>query len=272
MTKPFLVLGSMKSGTTSVDRILHSHPDVELVAEKETSSFFDRSLSERATKRVFASKAIAAGEVSTKYMQRPLYEPPVDSVEGHLGSNPLLIAILRDPLERAVSHWLHWQHLGWETRSLTEAILSESDNPYLAFSSYFWQLEPWLDRFGRSNIFCIKLEDYARYPSDTLHGLWRFLEVPDPSTENKVVVNANSASDRVVARGRFERLAGSGPYRRWVRPLLPPAGRRALAFGVGGATGRVERPAVDDELRSRFDARLSQDCDALKDRWDHLAW
>lgn len=270
LAQPFLVIGSMKCGTTSLNSVLMSHPSIELVAEKESSSFFDDTIAARTTRKIHRSSATVAGEVSTRYMQRPLFEPPVDRVAKLLG-NPLLIAVLRDPVERAISHWIHWCQLGWESRPLDEALLSSDDNPYWAFSAYGWQLSPWIQRFGTENMMCMRLEDYIESPSATLQSLWQFLKVPAEAPET-TAVNKNSFETRVVARGAFQAIAGSRFYRKAVRPLLPAPARRMLAITVGGQRVSVVRPDPDERLREQFLASLDDDLAKLHGKWDHLTW
>lgn len=272
MAQAFIVLGSMKCGTTTLHQALAAHPEIELVAEKESSLFFDAENSQRAAARISASSVAAAGEVSTKYMQRPVYEPPVDHVARWAGEDTRLVAILRDPFNRAVSHWRHWYQLGWETRPLREALLSRVDNPYISFSCYYWQLEPWIENFDSSNILCMRIEDFSRAPSDILGGLWCFLGVADREPADYRIGIANQANERVVARGAAAKMAQSGLYRRAVRPLLSPEMRRGLARLMGGSRRRQPAPDIDSALRVEFLDFLHDDLARLNTQWSHLSW
>ena len=269
MAEPFLVLGAMKAGTTTLDALLRAHPDVEVVAEKETSQLADPSSAAQLALRISSSRARRAGEVTAGYLQSPVLPQPVSTAEQLLGSELALIAIVRDPVERAVSHWRHARQLGRETREIDEALLDPSAT-YLAFSSYHEQLAPWVSRFGLSRIHLIRLEDYRDDPAPTVGALWDFLGV-DRRSSDREVVRENTAETRVVATGWRRSLRDSSLYRRRLRPILGARARRGLAAGLGGGRHR-EGASPTDETVARFRAAVADDVGRLASVWPHAAW
>ena len=59
-----------------------------------------------------------------------------------------MIYVVRDPIDRMLSHYLHNVGGGYEDRTLTEA-LADPESSYVARSRYAFQLEPYLEAFGR---------------------------------------------------------------------------------------------------------------------------
>lgn len=267
--RPFLVLGAMKSGTTTFETILRSHPDIAITSVKEADSFFDQGLAESAARRISMSGALVAGEVSTAYMQYPVREQPVDVVRRTLGPDVCLLAILRDPFERAVSHWRHWYQLGRESEPV-DVICADVDGPYKTFSSYHLQLQPWISMFGADRIHCLRLEDYQHDPVGTTGRLWEFLGIP--SAPASPAVQKNVGADRVAARGWRRRVSSSVVYRRGIRPMLSPKVRRAGLVALGGTSRRTGVPEDARRLREPFMSALASDRHALAEAFPHLTW
>ena len=119
----FLVIGTAKAGTTSLHHILSTHPDVCLSTPKETW-FFDGPAYAQGVDHYLARHFAEArpgqlrGEVATSY----LYAPFVAERLAQAAPGARLIAILRDPVERAFSDWWMMHSRGWEPLSFEEAI------------------------------------------------------------------------------------------------------------------------------------------------------
>jgi len=258
----------MKSGTTSLYEILRRHPQVDLVAEKESSELAAAISAERFAARIAGSTARVAGEVSTAYMQAPVHDQPTRRA-AELGKNLRLIAIVRDPYQRAISHWQHWVQLGRESRPVEEALL-DPDGPYRAFSSYYRQLGPWLDEFGFDSLHLIRLEDYQTDPTATARSLWEFLGVDARGDDDGVEVHANAATDRVVAVGAGRRIRDL-PIYRLVRPLVPGNARRKVSAALGGTKNRQQADPTGD-LRARFGELVAADVVELQAHWPQFRW
>ena len=126
MTLPhFICIGTQKGGTTYLHGLLDKHPQVFLSSPKELhyfslnylkgidwySSFFD-----------CAKSSQICGEFTPYYLFHPLAPSRINKV---LPAVKILI-LLRDPVERAVSHYFHSKRLGFEDLSLHEALAEES--------------------------------------------------------------------------------------------------------------------------------------------------
>src|SRR5262245_45971784 len=117
----FLIVGAMRSGTTSLARYLGAHPDVFVAPEKEIHFFdrcFDRGVAWYAERFIQAAGAGAIGEATQSYM----YDPDAIARMRSVVPSARLLTILRHPTDRAYSHyWLNRAH-GLEDRSFEAAI------------------------------------------------------------------------------------------------------------------------------------------------------
>lgn len=269
MTVPFLVVGAMKSGTTTLESVLRNLPDVELINEKESSALLNPGGHEELAGAIGHSAARAAGEVTTAYMQRPLHEVDTGRAAEVLGQELVIIAVLRDPYLRALSHWRHWAQLSMNPDDTVDALLDPS-GPYVAFSRYAYQLEPWIRAVGADRLLPLRLEDYALDPRAWTSPLSRFLGTPEP--DRLQMLHANAGDTRVVARGLGKRLMESFPYRTFVRPLVPPAARRLGALALGGRRGGQRVDDLPEALEARFRDLVAEDAAELRRYWPGMMW
>jgi hypothetical protein len=184
----FLVVGAMRSGTTSLARSLGSHPDVFMAPGKEVH-FFDRKfeLGLDWYKLEFAGVTTerAVGEATQTYMYNE--EAVRRMAEALPGCR--LIAILRDPVERAYSHYWHNRARGKETLGFGEAVEAEPERlaspglrdqfSYLDRGRYLGQLQRLCEYFPRDALLVLVFEDFRDSSADVYQRVCRFLEVDD---------------------------------------------------------------------------------------------
>lgn len=270
--QPFLVVGAMKSGTTTLSSLLADHPDIELVAEKESSSFLNRETSLISAAKIRASHARAAGEVSTAYTQAPVIFCDPTIARAAVGDDLKIIAVLREPYSRALSHWRHWAQLGRNADGTMDELIAEPNQPYVQFSSYYSQLAPWVEVFGSSKVLVLRLEDYEREASNWTQPLSEFLGVPASGFDSNSIRKENAGDSRVVSRGAGSRIKQLAIYRKIVRPLIPPSARRRAALILGGNKGGYTTDPSADSTRDAFLDAVSADMCQLQQVWPHLKW
>jgi hypothetical protein len=144
----FLIIGSAKSGTTTLYECLQRHPNIFLPALKEPQFFSKNSVFEQGAawyKALFAQAEDSqiCGEASTTYTRWP-HTPDVPRRIMNLLPNPKFIYLMRNPVERAYSHYCH--HMRFEvTMTFEEALqpIRFADRPVsLLFSSRGISLSP----------------------------------------------------------------------------------------------------------------------------------
>ena len=208
----FIIIGTQKGGTSSLYSYLSQHPCVRAAVEKEVHFFdenFDKGLNWY--RRFFPTLAhkvvdltvkkkqrLLTGEASPYYMFHPLAAKRIAAIIPKVK----LVAMLRNPVTRAYSHYQHEVRAGDEhLPSFEEAIAREEERlqgekekiladeqynsfnyrhySYLARGIYADQLENWFRFFPREQIFIIASEDFYANPASIYQETLRFLNLPD---------------------------------------------------------------------------------------------
>ena len=130
-----------------------------------------------------------------------------------------LIYLVRDPIDRAVSHYLHVSESGRDDRKLNEALSQFERNPYVDCSSYAMQLDRYLGHFPRSRILVVQSEALRTRREETLRSVFRFLDVDDSvqSPRHTSLYHVSGAHGPLA-----HRFAGTGLAKR-ARPYMPTA-------------------------------------------------
>lgn len=214
----FIIIGTQRGGTTSLYYYLTEHPGIIPALDKETH-FFDvhyrqglrwyRSQFPTSLHKYFAEHIqkhhFITGESSPYYMFHPLLPKRL------AGAMPQvkLIVLLRNPVDRAYSHyWLVTQE-GKEPLPFTEAIQREEERlageqeklltvenyqglnhrrySYLARGMYVEQLKMWMETFPQEQFLILKSEDLYERPAEIVKQTLAFLGVPGSEihTDNK---------------------------------------------------------------------------------------
>jgi hypothetical protein len=176
---PNLVLvGGLKCGTTSLHHYLNLHPEIAMSRPKELNFFvaeLNWDLGPDWYAAHFDSNAPVRGETSPHYTARPR----LDDVAGRMHEvipDAKLVYAVRDPIARLLSHYVHNVGGGYESRSL-DAVLAEESSAYVDRSRYAYQLEPYLDTFGREAIAIVAQDELRDDRQGTMRSLFEFLEV-----------------------------------------------------------------------------------------------
>ena len=206
----FLILGAQKAGTTSLHRYLTEHPAVLRASPKEVRYFSTNYArgegwyraqfplrSRRVASRVRAGAWPAVGEASPQYLFHPLAPQRVHAFDPALK----LIAILRDPVDRAYSQYQMQLRWGYEHSTFEESLDREEaelegelaklygDPPvystlvnrisYVARGRYAEQLERWLALFPREQLLVLLSEELFAQPAEAVASVCRFLRIPE---------------------------------------------------------------------------------------------
>lgn len=216
-----LIIGAMRSGTTSLARWLGEHPEVRVAPEKEIHFFdlhFDRGLD------WYASRFRLRGDVPPVLLeatQSYMYDP--ESLQRIAGVLPgvRLVAILRDPVDRAYSHYWLNRSIGRESLSFAEALSVESERlrsgnkeerfwfSYADRGSYLRQLDHIRTVLPNAPLMIIQFEQMRDQPLAVFRRVCRFLGISDASLPTSVGRRLNQhASFRSV---RVRRLTKDMP-------------------------------------------------------------
>jgi len=173
-----VVIGGLKCGTTSLHHYIDLHPAVEMSRPKELNFFvaeLNWSLGPDWYSSHFSGGAPIRGESSPHYTNRPRFDGVAERMRSML-ADARIIYMVRDPIDRMLSHYLHNLGGGYDDRSLAEAF-ADPESAYVNRSRYFFQLEPYLDAFGEERIEIVGREELKRDRRGTMRRVFEFLGV-----------------------------------------------------------------------------------------------
>ena len=209
----FLVIGTKRGGTTSLWRYLIQHPLVPRLFpawNTKTSHYFEDNFARgeawyrshfptvkqrEALERKHDGPS-KVGEAAPLYMFHPLAAGRV----AELMPQARMIVLLRDPVERAYSHWKERRTEGKEPLGFADALAAEPARTagekarlitepgyvseaydwysYRARGRYLEHLEPWLDRFPREQFLFLPSETFYRSPAESYAQILAFIGLP----------------------------------------------------------------------------------------------
>jgi hypothetical protein len=197
----FLILGAQKAGTTALYAYLRRHPAITGPSWKEVS-YFDRHYARGPSwyrgnfPNLLRARGELVGEASPSYLFHPLAPQRVKE----LLPEALLVALVRNPVDRALSHYNHEVALGREPLSFEDALAAEEDrlqgedarlradpryfssewwsHTYKARGRYAEQLDHWLEVFPREQLLLLPSEDLLGEPERAHAQVLEFLGAP----------------------------------------------------------------------------------------------
>lgn len=252
----FVIVGAARSGSTSLYRHLRAHPEVFLPRRKELH-YFDKhwndGLDWYRSHYAEASGQPALGDATPTYMYK------AQAVERMAATLPdaRLVAILRNPVDRAYSHyWMNrsqWKEkLSFEAALAAEPVRLAADDghkhrgvpgscAYVDRGRYLYQLRRLCEHYPHQRLMVMVFEDeLARAPQRAYASLCRFLGIDD----SFVAPDLDSAANRSIAYrsqlvGRVTRLA--------------PRSLKPVARAVARANERpLSYPPMAPETRARL--------------------
>ena len=207
MKVDFFIVGSPKAGTTSLYYYLNEHPEIEMSTQKETDFFSDSAIQKQGL--YYGKKRINTlekyhnlfptivqekkyGEASVSYL---FYEDVPEKIKAY-NSKGKIIIMLRNPADRAFSHYLMDYRLGLIKSTFEEVIERTSYNKesrlfyqqYIELGLYFKQVKRYLDIFDSENIHIIFYKDLKKDIEIVMQEVYHFLEVDSnfkPKVEKK---------------------------------------------------------------------------------------
>jgi hypothetical protein len=230
----FIIIGAQKCGTTSLYEYLAAHPAVAPAARKEVH-YFDRGFRRgrawyrahfptvpyRIVCEALTRQRLVVGEASPMY----LFHPQVPRRVRALLPDVKLIALLRDPVERAYSQYHHRARRGKEPLPFSDAVVREADRiagglvglrreetypsrihrhvSYLARGIYADQLARWLRVFPREQLLILTSEEFFSDTPRVFSQVLEFLGLPPWAPAQFNAFNPGTYSDMEPSMRRW---------------------------------------------------------------------
>jgi len=283
----FFVIGAGKSGTTSLYHYLKQHPQIFMSPVKEPKYFAlaghqldfkgpgdtrivaDTTTTESAYLALFdgAGDIPIVGEASTIYLgdcgaaARMAAQVP----------DARLAAVLRHPVDRAYSAYMHLRRDGHETlESFTDALAAEAERARLGYYFHWYlrargfygrQLQEFYDVFPREQIRIYLFEEFAASPQRVLCDMFRFLRIDETFEADTSARHNQSGIPRHHKIQTF--LNKAHPVKDWLKRYIPEhVGHRVISMVQPGL---VERPVLPADIRARLTEDFRDDILHLQD-------
>ena len=187
----FFIVGAPKAGTTSLFHYLNTHPEIKMSSAKEPNYFSDKELFDQGlyygTSRIDTlqkynslfsgrKKEKLMGESSVSY----LYYSEVPKRIKVYNTDSKIIVMLRNPVDRAFSHYLMDYRLGLTSESFESEFnikIGLKFQQYFLLGNYSSQVKRYIDVFGRENIHFIWYSDFKKNTSLELEKVFDFLSL-----------------------------------------------------------------------------------------------
>jgi hypothetical protein len=277
----FLIIGAQKAGTTALYEYLRVHPGIYIPPEKEAPFFM---VPEREAKglgwymREFFSEA---PEQSLWGTSTPQYMCSLGAAKKicEVWPEVKIVAILRDPIKRAYSHFRMCVRRGLESRTFTQAIYDEMANgvklgtalphadniDYLARGRYSVILREYFSDFDRSQILILFSSDLSANPRASLQEIYEHLDIPSFEPKNL---------------GRQYHVGGLQQKLPWLRKArhfwvvaklwdrIPAIHRRRIAFRIdqwNTAPSEADYSVLGDEELRKLTGFFAEDASRLSE-------
>jgi hypothetical protein len=270
----FFVVGAPKAGTTSLHHYLDAHPEIQMSAIKEPHFFSPSGEAEDERwrvrdlpeyERLFDPSFAVRGEASPSYTMHPLREGVPERISA-LIPHARLIYLVRDPVERTLSHYHQLVASVGERRPLREALgdIESLRSPCVCASFYALQLELYLRHFPQEQILVVDQDQLRSERRATLRRIFAFLEVEETLDSARFDEELLRSSERRAyppALARFIALSLAPRAQ-----LVPRGVRRSLRRGIERAfLPELPRTDLDTELRARLQHAYARDVQRLRE-------
>lgn len=196
----FIILGAMKCATTTIYEQLKQQSGIFLPELKEPNFYSDDEVFEQGYdwyESLFKNAAAEdiVGEASTHYTKLPTYPNTISRLKGHNKKANRFIYVMRHPIKRLVSHYIH----DWSENKIkvpiNEAIFKHPE--LIEYSLYSKQITPWVEEFGRDSILPVFFEQLMKHGEVELSRICRFIGYDSEVKWHLETERTNVSSERI---------------------------------------------------------------------------
>lgn len=260
-TPDFILIGAMKCATTTLHDQLAKHPGLFLTTPKEPNYFSDDDVFSKGPNwysDLFkgAAPGDICGESSTHYTKQPLH--PLACQRMHEAvPKAKLIYMMKHPLERLVSHYMH----EWSQRNISIPLEKAIDKypEMIAYSCYHQQLTPYIERFGQSAILPIFVPFFENHAEDALRSVAKHIGYTGVVRWHTEVSRSNTSADRLRLTPAMSWMVSNPVLRALRRNLVP----RTVRDSIKGRLQMRSRPELSDKTRLQLETVFDRDLKAL---------
>ncbi|RBI66254.1 hypothetical protein DQ400_14480 [Vreelandella sulfidaeris] len=224
MKVDFMIIGAQKCGTTTLFDILNSHPSVNGCRPKEPH-FFSSSKNwknelQKYHNHFSKEEDMLHLEASTTYTFYPLRNLRIWKDIYDYNPNTKFIYLVRRPIDRIISSYMHRYEKGYTDLKIEEAIIK--DRLYLDVTRYYTQISPYIRQFGRERVLIIDFDDFISHRQSVIDKISEFLSI-----DVSEFADYEEAKSNVSVGGQKKHYKFDSPSvpQRIIRKFFPPLWR-----------------------------------------------
>ncbi len=287
MKKPnFIIAGFPKCGTTSLFHYLKQHPEIFMPKQKELHFFTQPQIfklnkgpkdkvvkqphikSEKEYLELFKSvkDEIAVGDASPSYIN---YPENFGMIKQYL-NDPKVIVIVRDPIDRAYSNYLHLKRELRETMDFFSALKNEdnrreesySDFWYYRFNSTYYK-KILMAKKTFSNVLVLTAEEFKRNPEITLKKVYSFLGV-------KLIVKKQALETKFNVGGYYKKnlitslIFQPSRFKNALKKIIKPTRGIKMLVSRFSRLFQIKQPSIDQDSLNYLKKHFSKEINNLK--------
>jgi hypothetical protein len=259
----FIVIGAMKSATSTLHNQLSAQPGIFMSSPKEPNFFSDDKVYSQGLDWYSGlfNEAVAeniCGESSTHYTKLPDYPQTIQRLKAAI-PQPKLIYVMRHPVDRLISHYMHQWSEGVISCDINQAI--DRYPELVDYSCYGMQITPYLQEFGSDAVLPLFFDNLKNSKDKALNRVGEFIGCTEPLTWIDDLTQDNQSSQRIRKFYGYELLVNWKPMA-WVRKNLIP---QSFRNRVKKQLIMQQRPQISDAQRERITEIFNRDLKIVGD-------
>jgi Sulfotransferase domain len=295
----FIVIGAQKAGTTTLWQLLRWHPSISMPQSKEEPFFcYAESESPEAFVEFMATRFADAGEGALLGKATPQYMTGSEQLDvGEIARRistaipeVRLIVLLRDPIERATSHYRMSVRRGWEERPLDTALAAQLDpaaltagrehptetNSYVAQGEYGRVLRAYRSHFPAEQLHVELTAELDRDPGGVLDRVLPFLSLPPGFRPPRLNVRLHRGGTQPLldaeSKASLLEFMEENVWSKLGEDRKRLARLFAAFLAIWDIAPAEEPPRISAETRGRLEAHYESDAEALADLGHAAPW
>jgi len=276
----FLIVGAAKCGTTSVWEYLRTHPDVFFPTVKEPTYFMSMPALQGDEWTYFAGNKQgyldlykdakgykAIGDASPGY----LWDVNAARLIHEVSPDARIVIILRDPIERAQSHYLRIKWWGLDPLSFPEAVKRDvSDNPigwwskflYVETGMYYEQVRRYLDLFGKEQVGIFLTEDLEKDTPGVVGAIARHIGIDPALLDQQELQRVHNVSRAPRLKWLYDAVRATVSLRMRMK-ILPEPVRKWMSYN--SVFYKSDKPRIEPEASQYLQAIYGPDLIKLEE-------
>ncbi|WP_201743617.1 sulfotransferase family protein [Roseiconus nitratireducens] len=260
----FIIIGGMKCMTSTLHSQLESRSGFCMSEPKEPCYFSDDPVFQLGPEwysQCWSSPnpGDLLGESSTHYTKLPTYPQTIERIR-QTCPDVKLIYVMRHPIDRLVSQYVHEWTVGQVTDPIDRAI--ETFPELIQYSRYEYQIAPFIEAFGPTQVLPIFFDRLRRHPESELQRIFAFLRAPGVPIWRRDLPSQNIGHERMRTSPWRDRIVYA-PGISWVRKSLIP---RPVRERVKALWRLRDRPKLSEDSVAKLTEIFNHDLDLLSQR------